>query len=345
MFCYQCGKSEVLIEGLCAECYIKQYHILTISTDISVRICAHCNAKFIEGKWIDANISHEEIIYRTIEDSIEINPSSENPIIDMNIIQMRGTIAESTVEATDTVFGKEVQEKHDVNVRLNKDVCPVCSKRNSNYYEAVIQIRSQLKKIENKKKEEIDNFINKTLDKLYKKDKLAYISQKNEIKEGVDYYIGSLKSARKLSSAIQERFGGVITESARLVTKNRDTGKEIYRFWLAIRLPSFFIGDFIEFEDKIAKLLNFDGKKISAIDLDNNTIINISWKKSGNIKTLKSSEDIEKTVVISKSPNLLQILDPKTYDVVDFPITPDIEKYSIDDEVNTITINDKLYII
>ncbi|MDR2830333.1 MAG: hypothetical protein LBB45_04755 [Methanobrevibacter sp.] len=343
MFCYQCGKSEVLNKGLCAECFIKQYQILTIPSDISVKICTHCNAKFIEGKWIDANLIQEEIIYRTVEDSIEINHSSKNPVLDMNIVQMRGTIAELTIETTDNVFGEDIYEKHDVKICLNKDVCPTCSKRNSNYYEAVIQIRSQLKKIENK--EEIDVLVNKILEKLYKKDKLAYISQKNELKEGVDYYIGSLKSAKKLSSAIQNRFGGLITESTRLVTKNKDNNKEIYRFWIAIRLPSFSTGDFIEFEDKIAEILSFNGKKISAMDLDSKNLINIHWKKSANVKILKSRKDIKKTTVISKSPKTLQILDPKTYQVVDFPITPDIEKYSIGDEIKTIAIDNKLHII
>ncbi|MDR2624453.1 MAG: hypothetical protein LBC39_07845 [Methanobrevibacter sp.] len=345
MFCYQCGKSEPLIEGLCAECFVKQCKILTVPTDISVRICAHCNAKFIEGKWIDGNLIQEEIIYRAIEDAIKINPLSENPTVDMNIIQTKGTIAELIIEATTNVFGESIHEKHYVNVRLNKDVCPTCSKRNSNYYEAVIQIRSQLKRIEDEQKEEVNKFVNKTLDKLYKKDKLAYIPQKNQLREGIDYYVGSLKSAKKLSSAIQKRFGGLITESARLVTKNKDTSKEIYRLWISIRLPSFSIGDFVEFEGKIAKILGFDGKKISALDLDNNNVINIIWKKSGNIKVLKRNGDVEKTTVISKSPTILQILDPKTYEVIDFPINSNIEKYSIGDEVKTIAIKDRLHII
>ncbi|MDR2545769.1 MAG: hypothetical protein LBD03_09625 [Methanobrevibacter sp.] len=345
MFCYLCGKSEVLMDGLCKNCYPKQYHILTVPSNISVKICAHCNAKFFDGKWVDANLIQEEIIYRAIEESIIVNPSSKNPVIDMNIIQIRGTIAESVVEATDIVCGVEVYETHDINVRLNKGVCPTCSKRNSNYYEAVIQLRSQMKKIDDKKKDEIDVFIDKYLDKLYIKDKLAYVSQRVEIKEGVDYYIGSLKSARKLSSAIQENFGGVITESERLVTKNRDTGKNIFRVWIAIRLPSFFVGDFIEFEDKIAKILNFDRKKVSVLELNDNSVINIFWNKLDGIKTLKSSFDVEKSSVMSKSPTILQILDPKTYEVVDFPISQDIENYSIGDEVDTISINGGLYIV
>ncbi|GAA5819222.1 MAG: NMD3 family protein [Methanobrevibacter sp. CfCl-M3] len=345
MFCYLCGKSEILVDGLCRDCYLKQHHILTVPSNISVKICAHCNAKFFDGKWIDANLIQEEIIYRAIEDSIIIDPSSENPVIDMNIIQMRGTIAESVVEAMDVVFGVEVYETHDIDVRLIKGVCPTCSKRNSNYYEAVIQLRSQMKRIGGEKKDEVDVFIYKYLDKLYLKDKLAYVSQRVEIKEGMDYYIGSLKSCRKLASAIQESFGGVITESERLVTKNRDTGKDIFRFWIAIRLPGFSIGDFIEFEDKIAKILSFDRKKVFALDLNDNTVINIFWNKLGNIKVLKSRSDIQKASVISKSPTILQVLDPKTYEVVDFPISQDIENYSIGDEVDTISINGGLYIV
>jgi nonsense-mediated mRNA decay protein 3 len=346
MFCYQCGKSESeLIEGLCYECFIKEFSILTVPKEISVKICTYCNAKFNEGKWINANLDEEEIIYRSIENSIEINPIAENPIIDMNILQMRGTIAESTVEAKVNIFKKEIYEKHKVNIRLNKDICPTCSKRNSGYYESVIQIRSQVKKIESGQLKEIDMIINKTLEKLYKKDKLAYIPTKNKIKEGVDYYIGSLKSGRKLALAIKKSFGGMINESERLVTKNKSTGKEIYRVWIAIRLPNFNKGDFIKFNNKIAKILNINRKKIVVIDLDNDNVFNISWNMSKDIELLKKSTNIKKTIVISRSPKILQILNPDTFEIVDFPINQNTQNYSTEDEIQTVFINNKLYIV
>ncbi|MDR2874028.1 MAG: hypothetical protein LBV42_04750 [Methanobrevibacter sp.] len=346
MFCYQCGKSESkLIEGLCLQCFIKEFSILAIPNEVSVKVCTYCNATFSKGKWINANLDEEEIIYRNIENSIEINPIAKNSIIDMHILQMRGTIAESIVEVRGDVLKEEIFEEHEINVRLKKDICPTCSKRNSGYYEAVIQIRSQARKIDSKQLKEIDMVISKTLEKLYKKDKLAYIPTKSEIKEGVDYYIGSLKSGRKLALAIKESFGGMITESERLVTKNKSTGKEIYRVWIAIRLPNFNKGDFIKFNNKTAKILNINGKKIVALDLDNNNTFNISWNMLGNAEILKKNNEVKKTIVISRSPKILQILDPNTFEVVDFPINQNIQDYSSEDEIKTVFINNKLYIL
>jgi nonsense-mediated mRNA decay protein 3 len=178
MFCHQCGAENTeLIEGLCKNCFLKDFSILKIPTNIDVKICAHCNAKFIHGKWIDSNIIEEEIIYRTLEDSIEINPKIENPIIDLDIIQMRGKIAECKVNVVAKVLGSEIQKEYFVNVNLKHDVCPTCSKRDSGYYESVLQIRNQNKTFENsykiEKLKKIDETISKTILKLYTKDKLA----------------------------------------------------------------------------------------------------------------------------------------------------------------------------
>ncbi|MDR1722089.1 MAG: hypothetical protein LBR24_03455, partial [Methanobrevibacter sp.] len=241
--------------------------------------------------------------------------------------------------------GEEIQDEYELNVRLNKDVCPVCSKVNSGYYETVVQLRSQAKLLNEEKIAEVEKIINKTMVKLKEKDKLAYIPQRAEIKEGVDYYIGSLKSGRKLAIAIQNEFGGVIKESPRLISQDKSTGKGIYRVWISIRLPEFNKGDFIEFKDKIAKVLDFNGNKIIAIDLDTLESFDINWKESTNIKLLKTSSESIPTTVTSKSPNTLQILDPESYEVVDFPMNENYQKYSIGDEIKTISINNRLYII
>jgi nonsense-mediated mRNA decay protein 3 len=346
MFCPECGDSKSeLIEGLCKNCFLKQFSPLSIPSNIFVRICVHCKSKFHEGKWKDSNIDENEIIYRALENAIKINPLIKNEEIELKILQIRGTIAECNVEVSATVLGELIHEEFETNVRLNRSVCPTCSKKNSGYYEAVIQLRSDNRDLKDEELRSINALIHKSLNNFHKKDKLSYLSQKLDLKEGVDYYIGSLKSAKKLAMAIKKDFGGLIKESPRLITQDKSTGKGIYRVWISIRLPIFNKGDFIKYNNRIAQVINFDGKKIIANDLKLGEKFTVLWKDYELIEFLMRSNNVKKTTIISKSPKNLQILDPVSFEVVDIRMNSKFNSYNIDDEVDVININEFLYIL
>ncbi len=346
MFCPECGSSEgEIIEGVCKECFLKNFSILKIPTNLEVTICGHCNAKLEEGKWKDSQIVEEEIIYRALEKAIEIDPLVEQEEIELEILQMRGSIAECYIEAVAIVLGKKVYGSWEVEVRLNKSVCPDCSKMNSGYYESVIQLRADKRELDNNDILKADNIIEKSLISLSKKNKLAYLVQKATMKEGVDYYIGSYKAAKKIVNDLKNKFGGIIKESPRLISQDKSTGKGIYRIWISLRLPIFKKGDFIQYSDKIGQVIDIYGNKIIAIDLNSYDKFSISWKDYNQIKILKKKKDSGRTNIISKSPDKIQILDPDNYEVLDLDMNDKFFTYEIGDEINIIKINEITYII
>jgi len=358
MFCPECGNTDKpIIKGVCQSCFLKKFSILKIPKKIEVTICAHCNAKFEEGKWDESNISETEIIYRALENSIIVDPLIEeeekkdlaNLEVELEIVQMRGTIAECHVEAIANIFGETLKQTYESEVRLKKSVCPSCSKQQSGYYEAVIQLRADERELSTKEIEKVNEIVNTTLNNISKKDKLAYLVQTAKLKEGNDYYIGSYKSAKKIVEAIKEEFGGIIKESPRLISQDKSTGKGLYRIWISIRLPRFKKGDFIRYSDKDQKrfveLLAIDGKRISLGDLANGEKIAIPWKEYGSLEYLKNKEDIQTTTVISKSPTILQILDPDDYSSIDLNMIPSFRGINIGDEVKVIKIENNLYLL
>ncbi|MBZ9570852.1 hypothetical protein KQY27_04755 [Methanobrevibacter sp. TMH8] len=348
MFCPECGNTDSpLVEGICQDCFLKKLSLLKIPENIEVTVCAHCNAKFEEGKWEESEIPEEEIIYRALERSIDIDPhvDKEKIDIDLEILQMRGTIAECYIEAKAEVFGEYIQQSFETEVRLRKDVCPTCSKQQSGYYEAVIQFRADERELSEIEKEEADRIVDKTLNNRYNKDKLAYLVQKAKLKEGNDYYIGSYKSGRKVVEALQEEFGGIIKESPRLISQDKSTGKGLYRIWISIRLPQFKIGDFVRYENKNGEILDIDGKRILTRILENFEKIPIKWKEYEKIEYLKGQDDIESTTIISKSPTNIQVLDPDDYSVIDIDMNDSFQKLNIGDEVKVIKIENNLYLL
>ena len=346
MFCPECGSTDKEMVGdICIECFLKDFQMIELPKRIEVQICSHCNSKLEEGKWSDEFLPEEEIIYRALERNIKIADEVENEIINLEIDQIKGTLANCFVEVTGKVHGVQIEETHDSEVKILKTVCPTCSKVQSGYYETVIQFRADNREIKAEEYDKANEIVERTLVKQSKSDKLAYCPQIAKLKEGYDYYIGSFKSGHKVADALKEEFGGIIKESPRLISEDKSTGKGLYRVWISLRIPEFEIDDFIRFEDKIIQVHSITKSSVVGIDISTNKKHNIPMKNMEDIELIKKSDDIETTTIISKSPSIIQILDPNDYSAVDLEMKDEFAGYNIGDEIRLIKIDDYMYLL
>jgi len=346
MFCPECGSTDKEMVGdICIDCFLKDFQMIELPKRIEIQICSHCNSKLEEGKWSEENIPEEEIIYRALERNIKIADEVSNEIINLEIDQIKGTIARCFVEVVGEVHGIQIEETHECEVKLQKTVCPTCSKMQSGYYETVIQFRADNREIKPEEYAKADEIVERTLIKQSKSDKLAYCPQIAKLKEGYDYYIGSFKSGKKVAENLKEEFGGIIKESPRLISEDKSTGKGLYRIWISVRIPEFELNDFIKYENKIIQIHNISKNSFVGIDISTNKKHNIPMKNMEDIKLVKKSDEIETTTIISKSPNMMQILDPVDYSAVDLEMKEEFADYNIGDEINLIRIDNYIYLL
>lgn len=346
MFCPECGSTDKEMVGdICIDCFLKDFQMIEIPKRIEIQICSHCNSKLEEGKWSDEFIPEEEIIYRALERNIKIADEVENEIINLEIDQMKGTLALCFVEVIGEVRGTQIEETHDSEVKILKTVCPSCSKIQSGYYETVIQFRADSREIRPEEYAKADEIVERTLIKQSKSDKLAYCPQIAKLKEGYDYYIGSFKSGHKVAEALTEEFGGIVKESPRLISEDKSTGKGLYRVWISVRIPEFEISDFIEYEDKIIKVTSIKKSSVVGVDISTNKKHNIPMKNMEDIRLVKKSSEIETTTVISKSPQFIQILDPVDYSAVDINMKEEFDKLNVGEEIQLIRIDNNVYLL
>ena len=334
-----------MVGDICIDCFLKNFQMIEIPKRIEVEICSHCNSKLEEGKWSDEFIPEEEIIYRALERNIKVADEVENEIINLEIDQMKGTIAECFVEVVGEVEGSQIEETHDCEVKILKTVCPACSKVQSGYYEAVVQFRADSREIKDEEYAKADEVVERTLIKQSKKDKLAYCPQIAKLKEGYDYYIGSLKTGRKVAENLKEEFGGIIKESPRLISEDKSTGKGLYRIWISVRIPEFEIDDFIKYDNKLLQVKDIDKNRVVGVELTTNKRHTVPLKNMEEIELVKKSDEIETTTIISKSPNTIQILDPSDYSAVDLEMKDDFMDCNIGDEIRLIKIDNYIYLI
>ena len=83
------------------------------------------------------------------------------------------------------------------------------------------------------------------------------ITKEMNVKGGVDFFITSNKFLKKLGRMLKARFTGIIKQTSKLHTEDKQSGKKIYRGTILFRMPSFSVGD--------VGMLNGDEVKVLSI--------------------------------------------------------------------------------
>lgn len=248
-----------------------------------------------KGRWCDSDLIIEEQSAEAILEHVEVNEIVSNAQIVPEIKNIRGSILEFLVKVTGQVLGKEVSQEFQVKVKVDKNVCNECSKYASGYYEAVIQLRADERSLSLEEIEIADEDLRSHLEKLSMENRMAYISNRAQIKEGIDYYIGSYKAARKLTESLKNKLGGIINESPRLMGFDKSAGKNLYRIWILLRLPNFQMGDFVKYNKAITQVTGYDSNKIYLVDLSSSERVSIPWKSVGKLEVVARNDEIKKS--------------------------------------------------
>ncbi len=345
-FCPQCGKTdEKLFSGLCRSCFIENFSLITVPDEINLTICTQCGSIQKKVRWYDSNLLLEDQAVQTILEHIQVSESASDIQIIPELENIRGSTFEFLIKVTGQVLGEIISHKFLVKVKVDKSVCNECSKYASGYYEAVIQLRADERTLSSEEIKTSDEILRNRIEKLSKDNRMAYISQRAQIKEGIDYYIGSYKAARKLTESLKNKLGGVINESPRLMGHNKSTGKDLYRIWILLRLPNFIVGDFVSYNDLITQIINYDGNKIYLKDLNSSQRLSIPWKATGKLKVMARKEHTKLALVSARTPEYIQILHPETYQPIDIAIRPEFSPIAIGDEVKVVEIDNVFYLL
>ncbi len=345
-FCPRCGKTdEKLSGGLCSSCFIEDLSLITVPDEINLTTCTQCGSIQKKVKWYDSNLFLEDQAAETILEHIEVSKYVSDIQIATELENIRGSTFEFLIKVDGQVLGEEVSPEFLVKVKVNKAVCNECSKYASGYYEAVIQLRADERALSPEEIQTADENLRTRVEKLSQKNRMAYISQRAQIKEGIDYYIGSYKAARKLTESLKNKLGGVVNESPRLMGRDKSTGKDLYRIWILLRLPSFIKGDFVKLNAKMSQVMNYDRNKIYLKDLSSSERISIPWKSAGKLEVVARKEEIKSAMVSAKTPEHVQILHPETYQPVDITLHPELPPITIGEEVKVVEIDNVFYLL
>jgi nonsense-mediated mRNA decay protein 3 len=220
------------------ECYVREKPILSLSKKLRGAVCGDCGARKSHSRWIEYGTLIQEAIPRAAEEVLRESIEVEASEVELEI--SRGVTKKSSdklflvsfqVRATGKVEGFIMESAEVATVEVRIGTCDNCTRMKSGYYEAVLQVRGR-RNLDREKKEHISRIVKEFLGR--SPDKKTFVSKVDEFKGGIDYYLGSVKAARKLAKEIKGQFGGRVSESPKLV--GRKGGKNVYRVNIAVRI-------------------------------------------------------------------------------------------------------------
>ncbi|WP_406657054.1 60S ribosomal export protein NMD3 [Methanolobus sp. ZRKC2] len=314
IICPKCGKdAERLVDGLCQKCFFKSSDLVQVPQVLHAKICSNCGARFSRGRWTnDLNI--DEIVIQTVENELLIHEKADNIELYIEPRQMTPHLYRAKVEVDALVVGEQLHQEVETEVRITRLACDMCSRVSGGYFESILQIRATNRRLTDDEKKECMDIVNSILTRMRKKgDRMAFISNSIDDRDGIDLYMGSANASRDICKEIISEFGGSFSESPNLFT--RKDGKDVYRITFALRLPEFMPGDIIEFGERVIEIKKF-GKNVTGTDLVSGSRYLSKPDDIKNAELVARKEDAARTVVVATEKDEIMLLDPETFETV-----------------------------
>ncbi|WP_069806416.1 60S ribosomal export protein NMD3 [Vulcanisaeta thermophila] len=138
--CALCGReTDVLIEGLCPDCYRKTHPLARVKRDfVGIVRCPMCGSINYRGRWVRDEKVIKKLILESIEplgrvSGMEIEDLSLRPSMNMVKVTLRGSVHDLIPEYTEPIS---------VSVRYTEELCPRCRDLALERERAVLQVRS-----------------------------------------------------------------------------------------------------------------------------------------------------------------------------------------------------------
>ncbi|TGC07919.1 60S ribosomal export protein NMD3 [Methanolobus halotolerans] len=340
--CPKCGKdTERLFDGLCQKCFFDSSDLAQLPLVLHVKICSSCGARFRKGRWTnDHNI--DDIVIQTVEDELLIHEKADNIELYIEPRQMTPHLYRVKIDVDASVMDEKLHQQVETEVRITRLACDMCSRMSGGYFESILQIRATNRRLTDEEKGECMDIVNSTLARMHKKgDRMAFISNSIDDRDGIDLYMGSANASRDICKETVAKLGGGFSESPSLFT--RKDGKDVYRITFSLRLPEFMPGDIIEFGGRVIEVRKF-GKNVTGMDLISGSRYLSKPDDIHGAELVARREDAIMTVVVATEEDELMLLDPETFKTVTIK-KPLLFNAEAGDEVPAIKTNNGIVVV
>ena len=309
MKCIACSKPAVA-EHFCKDCFLESYTNVIGFKDFRLWYCSACHRYAYTQKW-NARLPLEEAIAKAVKantktkhalTAITVTPSE----IPQELKPGQKPAITIDVKTKTKIYGLTKTEEYTIHLKLTIMLCDRCQRKETEYFEGVIQLR-------NKQSSQFDAALDFIRNEVHKqKHKGIFITIEEPTKDGIDLYCTHQRYLPIIAKKVYAQFGGECKLNTRNFTQDKLTSKQVYRVNAVLRLPAFSHGDVIKVDHLLVNVVSIFGKNVSGIELKAHKKVLLQYKE---YEVIVSQNEIHETMITKHKP-FLEILDPVSYQSV-----------------------------
>ena len=247
-----------------------------------------------------------------IRENLTLENRSSNTNVSFSIQDIDDRTNRLHVDVSGTIDGFVFQDSHSVLLQTSNAVCTPCTRKDGDYFEATVQLRSAGRKLN---EEELSK-LRETLDDLIhsmETNPMFFISKEGPVTGGWDLQLGSKSLARNWGRRLTKSFGGSVKESSTVVGVK--DGVEVSRLTLSYRKPAYSIGDII----MLRKLLwivdgwKKEGPILRRIDRFERT--GVTWRDMESSSVICSLSEQKTVQILNRDSSAAEFMDPSDYKI------------------------------
>lgn len=293
-FCVECGKVGPTREGMCRDCYSKRHQIVSAPEFVYATVCNHCGSILVGKGWVRRPL--ERVIHFILRSAVILREEVDSVQITHDLRYEDERNIDVSAKASLRLGDWEIVQDFHTKVRVRGGSCDVCSKQHARYFEAIVQVRVDGRAIDEDEAREIREIVDDFIQRASERGQ-AFLSRVEEVRGGLDFYLGSKSLGRTLARELHRRFGGGMISSPKL--HGRKGGRDVYRVTHLVRLPYLRAGDVVALGAEYY-VIESSGPEIVGLDLRTLSRRRFGPKQLKELRTPPMTK-VEGTVVDAKS--------------------------------------------
>jgi nonsense-mediated mRNA decay protein 3 len=314
LFCVECGREDELIGSVCKECFSKKHAIVSLPDHVDLTLCAHCSSMETPKGWKDVG-SMREAVEAAIRASLVLLKDAKVSDLRIELSEKDERNLQAEVSLLVTAGGAEFERSMSTIVRIKRGSCKECSKKQGNYYEAILQVRGPERNLPESTEEEVQRMVKERVASMRKTSREIFISKVERVKGGLDFFFSTIPAARNIAREIENSMCAEYKESSSLW--GRRDGKDIYRMTYMVRFQGFSKGDVIEYGGKMYFVRGMAKGMIHGIDISTGEERSMHLQDPGECSLVQPKGKILNAVVVAETKDEIQVLDTDTMKTLD----------------------------
>ena len=326
-FCPQCGDpierdathpAEGVDDPICDECYLSEYDLVDAPDRVEVRVCSRCGAVHRGNRWVDVGAEdYTDVAIEAVTEALGVHVGAESVSWQVTPEQVDETTIRMHCQFSGVLRGTPVTEEVVVPVKIGRETCRRCGQIAGGSYAATVQVRARDRTPDGSETDRSVEIAEAYIaDREDSGDRNAFISEINEVEEGVDVKVSTTQVGRAIADRIVRELGGTVSESRRLITEDED-GERVYRMSYAARLPAYRPGEVIQPDGDDPVLVRSVQGNLKGVRLTTGEPYEAAFEDGAapDARRLGWREEAKQTTLVAvEDENAVQVLDPETYE-------------------------------